>query len=845
MTANQTDTARFQALLQQYAGLPLQEQMQRLYRESRNTPAIRPSFQHWLLDHELSGDEVDEDMLPEFMGFRLLVLLGRGSSSVVYLARQSTPRRLVALKLLHQQTDEVGKRRFIREAEYLAALHHPGIAGIYTAGEHQFANQPSHYIVMEYVDGVALNDFIASSPGSVQDRIKLLVKVGEALFHAHQRGIIHRDIKPENILVTADGLPHIVDFGIGQSLSGKADDQTRLTQHAQFVGTLAYMSPEQIKGQADTAGVQLDVYSLGMVAYEILAGKPAINISGLTIPQAIEKILDHKLEKLSSLNGSIDRDLDHVIARATAAEPDHRYLSVSEFNRDLGRWLRREPVLNSGLTTTYQLKQVIRRNKLAFSVVTAFMVAAMIGTVVASMFAIEESRARKIAEQQAERADLINQVLSGLLKSADPEQGKGNTLTVLQVVDNAKPTVTAVARERPVVGIDLNLTLADVLRSLGEREQAQQILDETNLLLITHPNEISQLRASVIQAALYRAEGKLDQAETILLANDGAAKSLPTDDLDRLIYLSELSAVQLKLGRPEAEQLLAQIFDNADPGDLQAREIQLVALHNLATLKRQTGDLPEARKLAEQVVTERGALYGEKHPMTLYSLNTLGSMYSQSGDHARAQDTYEQVLEYRIKIYGEDHLLTRNIQINLLNAMISQGKLQESDDYSQELLQSFSTSPSTSIDQKLMIHNMRAYLLEDMGQLEQAEHIYRETLAMLSQAGSDKFVQHYAIGNNLGMLMMKMGRNQEAASEFRKVLSDMEAQGSQSHYVYAITENNLGACLTHLGDYDSAKKHLTQSHAVLLSRFGESHRRVTQSLERQQMLQAATGSQGS
>ena len=832
----------FSQKLKSVYDLPLAERLAYLDEYSRNNLQLREDYLNWLLEEDFSALTAQFGLFSDLEGYSIIKVLGNGSSSVVYLAKQQHPKRLVALKVLYQSHSEVEKRRFIREAEYLGLLKHTGIAAVYSAGEQQIAGQSICYIAMEYVDGYSLSEYVAKYKPSLEQRVRLIERICEALFHAHQRGILHRDIKPENIIVDGMSEVHLVDFGIGQKYVAGDEKETRLTERAQVLGTIAYMSPEQLTGGIASVGVQADIYSLGILSFEVLTGVPPFDISGLTLPQAVERVLSGERQaKLSRYLPDVDRDLEYVISKAMAVDLQRRYLTANDFALDLKSWLHGEPVQAGRTSSTYYLRQFIKRNKNLAATLAVLFVSALMAAVVAGVFAVKEANTRKVVEQEAERADVINQILVGILKSADPDQGYGQDLTVLTVVENAEPLVKDLSERRPLVGAELRITLAEVMTGLGELDRAEEIIDQTQALIPGAENTALTLRWEIAKAKILRLQGKQEEAERRLLAVRETAEKLPIQNVMRQAYIAELAGVKIKLGRTEAEQYLKQLLLATEGGDSQVQARYLEALHNLALLKRQTGKLSEAKPLIEKAVALRRELYGDEHPMTLYSLNLLGSVYSQSGDHEQAEKIYRQVLHARKKTYGERHGLVLNVQINLLNALISQGKLKQADELSQSLLDAFEGDMNISTDQKIFILNMRAYLLEDLGKLTEAERIYRRTLNLLEKGGKTTFVQNYAVENNLGMLLVRMQRWKEAEAAFLGVLNDMEKQKATEHYVYAITQNNLGDCLVKQGKTASGLEYLLPSHDVLIQRFGKEHARVKKSAKRIREAKLALG----
>jgi WD40 repeat protein len=384
---------------------------------------------------------------PERIGqYRILDVLGQGGMGVVYRAEQERPRRIVALKVIRPGAESRETlRRFEHEGQLLAWLQHPGIAQIYEAGtiEADYGRRP--FFAMELVEGRPITRFADLHAPGVRQRLELLAKVCDAVQYAHQKGVIHRDLKPGNILVGESGQPKILDFGVARVTDADVRMTTLHTSTGRLVGTLAYMSPEQVAGDPRALDTRSDVYSLGVLCYELLAGHLPLNVSAQTVPQAARAIVEEEPRPLSTCNRAFRGDLTTIVAKALEKDKERRYQSASDLATDLRRYLADEPVLAQPATTLYRLRKFARRNKpLVFGVVTAFvaLVGGIVGTTSEAVRATRErNRARdaegraqeqrQIAEQRAYAATIaaaraalnLNDVATArpLLSEADPD----------------------------------------------------------------------------------------------------------------------------------------------------------------------------------------------------------------------------------------------------------------------------------------------------------------------------------------------------------------------------------------------------------------------------------------
>lgn len=350
--------------------------------------------------------------------YTLLRELGEGGMGVVYLAEQDHPRRTVALKIMRQGFGLAAtelRRRFELETQLLARLEHPGIARLYDAGTAPLKDAPSGaavpYLVMEYVDGLPLLRHAESRGLGLRERLTLMLGICRAVAAAHRQGVIHRDLKPGNILVDTTGQPKILDFGVARAVSGDAAMTTAHTDIGQLVGTLPYMSPEQVSGDPRRIDARTDVYALGVVTYELLAGRLPLLVRDMAIPEAARRILDEDPVPLSTIDRSLRGDVNTIVAKAMEKDADRRYPSAEAMADDIQRWLEDEPILARPASTLYQLAKFARRNRglvagvmLAFLMLVAGLVGTTMGLVKARRSAEEAGAAKVLADEQRDAA---------------------------------------------------------------------------------------------------------------------------------------------------------------------------------------------------------------------------------------------------------------------------------------------------------------------------------------------------------------------------------------------------------------------------------------------------------
>ncbi len=302
--------------------------------------------------------------IPAFIGhYRIIRLLGEGGMGAVYEAEQETPRRTIALKIIKPGHGSAALlRRFEKEAQALGRLQHPGIAQIYEAGtaETSWGLQP--YFAMEFIHGKTLREYVRDRQLTTPQRLELMVKVCEAVHHAHQRGLIHRDLKPGNIVVDETGQPKILDFGVAR-VTDSDMEATRQTDLGQLVGTLAYMSPEQVLADPLELDTRSDVYALGVILYELLAGHLPYNISKARIDEAVQTIRNTDPASLSSINRTYRGDIETIVAKALEKDKERRYDSSADLAEDIQRHLTHQPIRARPPRASYQLQKFYRRHK--------------------------------------------------------------------------------------------------------------------------------------------------------------------------------------------------------------------------------------------------------------------------------------------------------------------------------------------------------------------------------------------------------------------------------------------------------------------------------------------------
>ncbi len=411
-------------------------------------------------------------------GFVLRELLGEGGMGAVYLAEQDSPRRVVALKLLRAPiVSERMLARFEREASALARLRHAGVAQIYEAGmlrDASLAGREQPYFAMEYVHG---KDLLAYANGmDFREKLALFAKVCDGVQHAHQKGVIHRDIKPANIVVDGEGQPKVLDFGI--AMLKDAGETPDVTGAGQVIGTLPYMSPEQVRGEREAIDTRSDVYALGVVLFELLTGKVPVDVRGMSVAAAALKIEREEPRVPEAMRDVLAADVQTIMRKALEKSPERRYASAADLAADVRRYLQDMPIAARPATTWYTVRKFARRNRVLVTLSAVTVAGVTLGSGGLAVGWASARSSQRVAEDQAQRAQaaaedagLTAAFLSDMLSQVKPAETQGRQLTVREMLDRAAARVEELHRS-PKAQVRTRMTLALAYASASECEPA-------------------------------------------------------------------------------------------------------------------------------------------------------------------------------------------------------------------------------------------------------------------------------------------------------------------------------------------------------------------------------------
>ncbi len=825
------------------------------------------------IDFDLVGMSAAGDAIGDRVGpYRLVEVIGEGGMGVVYRAEQTSPiRRDVALKLIRRglDTDRI-IARFQSERQALARMDHPSIARVFDAGT---SADGRPFFVMELVRGVPVTEFCDRERLTLRERIELMMAICQAVQHAHQKGIIHRDLKPSNILVARqDGvpLPKVIDFGIAKAIADpSAEPHTLLTREGQFIGTPDYMSPEQAGVIDVDADTRADVYALGVLLYELLAGrrphsferrtqeavqqvlresrpdKPSTAVSlrrrtrasrarttGTLDAATLKAIVDNRRTTADRLRRQLSGDLDNIVLKAVQKEPDRRYGSAEAFADDLHRYLDGQPVLARPDTWMYRTSKFVRRHALGVGIAAAavFMLIAFAVMMAVQSRRIARERDRALAAEQrarveAETAQQVSDFLIGIFEVSDPGKARGNTITAREILDRGATKITDTLHDSPDVQARLMYTMGNVYKQLGLYDEAarllQQALDERE-----HGASRADLGATLDTLGdVERSRGKFAQAEPLLRrALDVRRATFGPDEIPVAQSLNNLALVLEGQDKFDAAEKLEREalrirLANAGPRSTDVAN----SYNNLGFILKARGRYPEAEAALRQAVAIRRERLGALHPSVAISERLLAQTLNLQGKNAEAIQVFRDALATFRKVLPPGNSELDGTMGDLASTLQDQGKLDEAEAlYREALDDARKRDEGKNMEVAIDLNNL-ATLYEDRGEYQKAEPLFRETADLRRELRGEKSASYGTALNNLGRNRLFLRDLPGAEKLLRQALAIRIELGGEDHIQTAVTRLNLARVLEARGALPEAEDEARKAVATQEKRLPVDH----------------------
>lgn len=792
----------------------------------------------------------DTTPLPDAIGpYRIVRRLGEGASGQVYLAQQLRPEREVALKVLRAAAmSSESRARFAREGRLLAQLEHPGIARLYAADVADTASGPLPYLAMEAVPGPDLLQHAAGRP--LRERIELLIAVCRAVHFAHTRGIVHRDLKPANLLVDAHGAPKVLDFGVAHVMA--ADAATLVTRSGDVLGTLPYMSWEQLGGEPSALDPRSDVFALGVIGYELVCGErpypplPANERGSLTA--ALEQRRRVAPRRLSLLAAEARGDLETVLHKAMAFDAKDRYESATDLAGDLQRWLDSRPIEARPPTAAYVTARFIRRHRGLSAAIGLALVSLVAGAAVATIFGLSEAHARRQevaarveAESRSAELRAVNQFLEDALALPDPTQTRADGPHSLDGFLLATERVLATDRSVPPrVAAQVYKTLGSTYHALEQYPRALTLLDTAQHKLAAAggagAEPLLSLEIEALHAITVGAQGNADQA--IARIQHVLAQLPPsTGDAQRLRMVIYGHYADLLLGRADYASVIALLDDVVDESKKTLGADDPYTMFNesrLAYAYRLSSELAQASALLAPLLERERRVLGPEHALTLSALNETGLIELQSGRPERAEPVLRELLAGNLVVYGANSMSTLAGRGNLLNALNGQQKWDEAEPLAREHYAVCIVVLGADSRPTLMAGRSLARVLEARGEVVEAEKLYRSAIEKMPAAVGAKHPEVFRSRNDYGRFLLEQHRDAEALRLLTALHAESQAIFGADNINTASYGVNLARASLAAGDRAAALQLLHAALPIQQRVYGSGH---PQAIKTEQLLQ--------
>ncbi len=848
------DKAHWQLLwrcFEQIIELPKSQQSKRIQQIKQQHPQLFPELAEVLkshrtessvLDRQVSDHDYQQDFKPpkSIAGFQILEPLGSGGIGDVYKAKKQEDgfERTVAIKFAPAgKYSPLVLDSFNNELKMLLSLNHPHIERLYEGGVSE-DNIP--YLVVEYIDGLHIDSYCDRQQLNVKQRINLFLQVCQAVAVMHQSLIIHRDIKASNIMVDNNGVTKLLDFGLAKLTDTKASNEGSQLTISGYMMTLAYASPEQIRGLNITTAS--DVYSLGMLLYYLLTGRLPYAVEGHDLVEISQQIAD-KVPPLASQNikasapvnsfqaalpKKLKGELDAILAKAISKSPERRYVSAQQLADDLTRHLNHEPILAKPDTVIYRTKKFILRH--AIGVVTTTVV--MLSLMILSLMLFQRSQELQIAldatQEEKRRVSQVTEFLIDVFKLSDPLQNQSDIVNVKDLLDYSSQQLENQFNQEPATKATLFQTLGSVYLNMSDIESAERLLNQAKQIKLVLP-PIEQLNGALIEAELLQKKGQLNQALGLISSFE---ERHPNTDIPVILGLKlSLNKGQLLYQLGELDQaadilmMASQRLLNGENSNNQSKAEQLQAdVHQLlGNVFWKKGDLAQVEFHYQHSYDSNSSRLGLEHHATLKSLSALGVLAYSQGHYKQAKTRFEQVLASRVKQLGTNHFLTADAHNRLGATEYELGYLTAAEShYDQALVALAASGLRESIKFTRVLNNLGLIKRQQM-QYSAAEKLFQQALEIQTQMLGKGHPDLAAMLNNLGLTAYDQGKFEPALQWFEQAYQvQFNANGlSNANIAFAMT--NIGRMYLYLEQLDESIDWINQALLLRAEHLGTDH----------------------
>ncbi len=747
----------------------------------------------------------------------------------VWLAEQKQPvRRRVAIKLIKagMDTREV-VARFESERQALALMNHPAIAKVFEAGS---TPEGRPYFVMEYVAGLPITDYCDKRRLSPRQRMELFILVCEGVQHAHQKAIIHRDLKPSNILVSElDGkpMPRIIDFGVAKATSQRLSAGTMFTRVGSIIGTLGYMSPEQANSEGEDIDTRTDVYSLGVVLYELLVGALPFDFAKLAYDEILRRLREEDAPrpstKLRTLGGEsaitaqnrgtdfptltrqLRGDADAIALKALEKDRARRYATPSDLAADIGRYLRNEPVTARPASVWYRTRKYIRRHRVAVGVTAT---AALLLVAFAVTQTIELRRVRV----ERDRADRVTEFMTGMFKVSDPGQARGNDVRAREILDKASQDIDTGLAKEPELQAQMMDVMGNVYKSLGLYSKSESLLRRaiairTQALGPDHPDT---LKSMYDLADVLMEDSKYSEAEKLTRETmDVRRRRLGAQNHDTLASMSKLALIMQNQGRyTEAEKLNRNVLDTTKRVFGSQDQLYIDTLQHSAIVSAYQGKYSNAENAFREILEIDRRKLGPGNPRVLDDTGNLASTLLYEQHYDEAEKLYRDILPQLQHVRGLDHPRTLLVAGNLALTLRDEKRYPEAEQLFRETLEIKRKKLGQEHRSTLVTMGNLADTLNDEGKYSEAEQLVRETLQTEQRTLGPDHTDTLVTTMGLAGILKNEKRYAEAEMFFERTLDGLRRAVGPNHPDTAKTAYDLAEVLALEGKRDASLTNL-------------------------------------